>query len=154
MSDAEDKLAAAATELKVLRDEYAVLVKRKTELEAELATVGTRLKQLRNPWGCNSGQIPDAERRVKLAELVVKDSASRQVVWKKEGYGHRGRTYVVTRVTPKRIYVREAGSGLREAQYDRDTGTTRWSGDGGIDLEKTFPEGIDEFAKQQKKGKK
>jgi len=134
--------------LKKYQEEYAKLIKRREQLDKERVKVNNRLQMLVNPWS-RRGAIRDAERRVQLAELRIKSENLRKVEWCKSGFRQREFEYVVTRVTPKRIYIRRKNQ-ERETFYQRETGKTSWNEDGQIDIERTFPEGIDEFAKRQK----
>lgn len=149
-----DNIADLERELAVVNKQTEELIKEEKWLTTEAETIEIRLKEikirlseLRNGYR-RFGEIGQSKAKAKRIEGTIKDLQSRLVVWAvTRTWGHTGRQYVVSRVTPKRIYIREVGA-EREIYYDHDG--SRGTYDGKIDIEQTFPEGLDEYRKQTK----
>lgn len=146
-----NEVEQAQAELDSLKSEWTYLQQERKHLEDTLKEIEARSKELHNIWLAD-GLIYQAERRLAKAQLKAEDENARLVVWK-AGQPHwtRDRQYVVSKVTPKRIYIRAKGNDRAEF-YGRDgiKPNRPVTSYGQIDIEATFPEGIEEFAKANK----
>lgn len=121
ISKAAMDLLEARERLQSLKDEHATLSRRAKVLEAESSAVDKRLRELAGTYYDRSYcKISSAESDVKNAEERLRRESLPLAVWKEQPkYGDRD--VVVTRATPKRIYV-GAVDGTREDYYDITTG--------------------------------
>jgi len=112
--------------------------------EEELAHAKERLRGLTGRWG-HSGHLQEAEMALKRAEMAMKDDSALVVVWKvKRDWGDpHNREWIVDKITKKRIYIRIKDSLDQLSYYNRETGAGTNKYEGVIDIEATFPEGID-----------
>jgi hypothetical protein len=145
----------AKKDLRILQAEATVVNRRIKEIEEELERLKTRHQELcGSTWGRSSnGEIHFAQQRVEQAERNATDAIARKVVWVDDHApytGHDDKVYVVDKITPKRIYIRIQGSS-RSVYYNKDgTNNSEWT-KCRIDIYKTFPEGLDEYAKANKR---
>jgi len=123
------------------------LLKERERLKDELASAEATAKRVRErlreidggPFG-GYGDLGHAKIALADAERVERDKTLPRVVWA-EGFEPQDGDWVLEKVTPKRIYVRKAGKTATEL-FSRDgshiSSWQRWK----IDVEKTFPEGL------------
>jgi uncharacterized protein YoxC len=144
MNKLERAVELAKKKVQGLKDERDRLKEETTELSAQLKAKETRIRELVSIW--SGGEISEAQREVKVAERNLADDAARKVVWVEEPsfFRSNGSQYIVVKVTPKRIYIRQAGHNT-EVFRDRATGCGKHSFDGIIALAATFPEGVENF---------
>jgi hypothetical protein len=142
----------AKAELELLRQEVAVLNVRLVALKDEQQQIEERLYEIHGGFR-GYGEMSRARQKVKVEERAARDATLRLVVWKVEPSTHWNdkspEPYVVDKVTPKRIYVRRRGE-ERADYYVKDGTTGKSYGASVIDVDKTFPEGLDEYAKANK----
>lgn len=125
-----DTIESIKSEIAALEAEYANLIAREKRLKSELQQTSERLSKLRLPWGDGDGLILAARRRLAGEEARVE----RERIWttapvvKIEGRPD-GR---LIKVTPKQVHVMTDSQYGGKTIYDRETGRTRWSGDGRI----------------------
>lgn len=107
-------------ELKAMLEESAALKIEIAELESTLEAKKLRQNQLHgSPWNRSGGEIACKKSELEDAKRYETDSTKPVVVWKVEDrYGDKGER-IVSRVTPKRIYIRKRGE-AREEIYNRD----------------------------------
>jgi hypothetical protein len=143
----------AKAKLQALKAEAHTLSQRKRELHDEIDQIEHRIHQLYGGFG-GWGEIKQAKEAIKLAELKERDKVARLVVWSVEParylHGGNDEPFIVDKVTPKRIYVRRRGETNSE-YYNKDGGSGRDYINTKIDIAATFPEGIDEYAKANKR---
>jgi len=113
------------------------LTKERKQIEDRLAEVKLETSNLDGgPWSRGYGSIQRLECELASTLLREQDAEKPRVVFKKSPWNE---DYIVSRVTPKRIYLRVPGHKY-ESQYYKDG--TAVSGSGVIDIEATFPEGL------------
>jgi hypothetical protein len=125
------ELEDAKSRLKSLEGERERIEKRLAEVKPEIERLGGGF------WGRGRGTINKLGDDLSLAMLREQDAEKPRVVFSKAP--NWGSEYVVSRVTPKRIFLRSPGS-KREEQYYKDG--TAVSSSGVIDIEATFPGGL------------
>lgn len=125
-------------ELKELQEEAAALKIEIAELESTLAAKKERREEIvGSSWGRRTGKIGDLKEERERSLLWENDAELPKVVWMEESEWDTD-IRVVSRVTPKRIFVRRYGW-RSETQYHRDG--TPVSGYGrSIDVEATLGE--------------
>lgn len=139
MNKLEDDVKTALLEVGILQAEYRQLTKEGNELEKRLAAIKTRLRSI-SGWA-GDGLLKNANRKLSDAKLALSDSTKRTVIFVNESKAKR---HVVTKVTKKRVYIREVGC-TRETYRDKVTGNGSSRYDNPIYLEGTFPEGVDSY---------
>ena len=114
-----------------------------TKTEKKLAVLKKLKEDLGGSWYSRKGRIQDLKRQLASAELNEEDEKADIVVWKKPPF-HDNNNLIVSRVTKKRIYVRQKGS-RAETMYQRDTGlpVADWDGYGEINIQMTLGEIVD-----------
>lgn len=139
--------------LKVLQAEVVVVRRRIKEVEEELGRLKTRSLALHGSVYGGGGELYFASQRLKQAELEATDAVARKVMWvdNKQPYQdvYEKFGYIVDKITPKRIFVRCVGH-ERCYQYNKDGTVVSGYKDASIDINKTFPEGLDEYEKANK----
>jgi hypothetical protein len=125
------ELEDSRAKLESLEGERDRIEKRLKEIKPEIERLGGGF------FGRSDGRITRLEGYLSLALLCEEDAEKPRVVFSKAPSW--GSEYVVSRVTPKRIFLRSPGS-KREEQYYKDG--TAVSGSSVIDIAATFPEGL------------
>ena len=138
IEQAEQRIRNLNTELHLNRAHISILDKEMRHLEERNKAIsGTS-------W--THGELQKAKNELAKAKLEERDKTARPVVWKMvreyQCTGHRD--YVVEKITKKRVYIRKKGC-KSTSYYDRETGKGSSKYDGTIDLEATFPEGVENF---------
>lgn len=110
--------------------------RRESEIETELKELRKERDLLVGYWS-NTGEITSLKRKLEVVNRTIADLSLPEVVW--EGIKSRD-TYVVEKVTPKRIVIRERGKEYR-SQYNHD-GTAVGYSQCNIDIAATFPDGL------------
>lgn len=143
----EETLQKLKQEKQVLADlleEEASLKLEEKAINDRLVAIADRLRQLRNRYS-GTGEIPKAKAHVNRYQTQLSDYDALPVHWLvlPSFRSSAEKQYVVSRVTKKRIYIREFGD-QSEVYFDRETGVRdKWSGQ--IDIATTFPDGIENF---------
>lgn len=135
----QDNRANALKNLKVAQAESAELKKEKDKLEARLKEIDQRIIQLHGTHYSRGGLMDTLKADLDKAELEIKHSTSRPVVWAERNWCNGD--YVVEKVTAKRIYVCRFGS-TRPDLFNLDGTTVSKGSRDRIDIAKTFPEGL------------
>lgn len=146
MSSLKDKVHEAELEVKIIELEAARVREAVRKARKDVEALEKRQKELYGGWHSH-GLIDQAKTKLKQACRDLIDSGARKVVWATPpswSCRQEDKTYVVVKVTPKRVYIREAGTD-REKYHDKLAGNGNSKYDGKIDIEKTFPEGLDNF---------
>lgn len=135
----------AESRLQVLEMERVALQRELSVARQQIKDIECRLRELVGSFS-RTGLIARAKQDKDTTERMAKDSRARKVIWltPRSWTRDRKQEWVVEKVTPKRIYIREPGS-YRSSYYSRQTGAGRCEYDGVIYIEKTFPEGLDNF---------
>lgn len=89
-----------------------------------------------------TGKLVDLRKELAVLERLIQDDELRVVVFIDSPAWRKDVTYIVDKLTKKRIYIREKGI-AKSTFYDRTDGTSAYSGT--IDIAATFPEGVDNF---------
>lgn len=146
MSELELRIEVGKAEVKDLFNELDVLKQDIVRAEDALKTMEAHKKELIGEWR-QTGTINAAKGRLAKAELELKDSTARIVVWKeRRNWSHDDNSdYVVVKVTSKRVYVRQKNVDGREVYYNRLTGQGTNKYEGQIDVAATFPEGVNNY---------
>lgn len=139
-SELEDAMNAA----KRLRERIESLISQLREAETQLREAETQLRELSGTpgWHTDRGLIGTLKEDLKRAELRERDDSATPVVWERMPVSSSGsRVKIVSRVTAKRIYVRDKGC-RTERLFNRDgTPVSSWDGYGKIDVAATLGEG-------------
>ena len=107
------------SDIKVLKDEVLVIDREYKELEDRLAWIKLRRRQIVGSFYVHGdGELARLNSELDDAKLLEEHKSLPRVVWSSEGFGG---DWVITRVTPKRIYVSELGDS-REIHFDKVTG--------------------------------
>ena len=141
-------LEEAQHKLDMLVLEYNALKKEIPRARARVQELETRRRELQADWNIYSGLIPRAREELKDLQLQENDKTARRVKWSIEpswGFS-KAEVYVVDKVTAKRIYTRKAGRPLKK-YFNKESGKGTSKYDGIIDINATFPEGIDNYGK-------
>lgn len=138
-----ESIETATKELIDLVQEARIIKSRLAEMEAETSQLRDRLNDLDGFWS-GRGLITIAKSKLEQAKRLDDDSRRREVVW----VGNERADYVVDKITPKRIYVRKRGCEVR-VFYNID-GSASASFGRTIDIDKTFPEGLDNYVNNQR----
>ena len=144
-------ISSLTEQLASAKKRYAEIRVRLKALAAEQLSLSDETNTLhaRSYSGSFVGIIPDLQEELARARRIEQDAACRVVVFVERGvFTNPLETWVVDKVTPKRICIRPTGS-TRTEQFDRITGSHRWR-DEVIDLAATFPEGVDSFVANRK----
>jgi len=114
-------------------------------LSKRLAILEERQRDLSSSWS-RTGKISQARCSLERARLVLRDFDARRVEWVEPSRNLYcpDEVYVVVKVTAKRVYIRNVGSS-RPVYRDKVTGKGTSKYDGAIDIQATFPEGVDNF---------
>lgn len=143
-TELQKKLAVEKEVLANLRQELESLRSEEKQLKIRLEEVLVRERAICGGFR-DYGEIGEATSNIESLRRQIVDVDKPAVVWKKrEWWSHRGDPpeYVVSRVTAKRVYIRERGA-QSEDYYDKMTGES--SHRGTIDITATFPEGVDNW---------
>lgn len=125
------------SELRELQEESAALAVEIAELESTLEAKQKRHRELHGgPWDRYGGKILAKKKELEDAKRYRDDATKPVVVWK-VGDAWDKTERIVSRVTPKRIYIRKRGES-HETIYNRD-GTAQY-GSMAIDVEATLGE--------------
>lgn len=145
-----NNIDAAKQEVENLTLEYAELKLKLSSLKIQVNETEARLHEIHGGFS-RTGLLADAKLNLESAERVVRDSTRRLVVWEVSpfigGWYQSPEPYIIDKITPKRIYVRQRGE--KQADYYDKDGTNGY-GNCKIDIIKTFPEGLDEYTKANK----
>jgi hypothetical protein len=144
------QIEEAKAKLDSLLAEERSLRKERDAIEARASEIIGRLSELAPSFG-GWGEIRAAKEALANAERDEADAKLPTVVFVGSppwSHGKEGGRWVVDKVTPKRIFIREAGSTV-DKQYLHD-GTEPGSYQGSkIDIAKTFPNGLPVKGKKQ-----
>lgn len=142
MSDTPKLSAQIQIELDAAIAEHARLTDTIHRCEQELKIAAElRAKLSRSAHGGPVGLIHTLRSNLAAAKLRESDATLPRVVFVKRGYGFSDGEYVVSRVTPKRIFIRQVGHSDVD-QFHRDGAAVRsWIGTA-IDIPATFPNGV------------
>lgn len=153
----DEKISRAYDACIDLQQEYKRNKKKLEDLDKEIKKTHDRQnKLLMHSFGYGKrGLIVEAELELRHELTIFENKNRRKVVFKKEEktksfYLGRARDYIVEKVTPKRIYIRPVTSSAKGDFYDHDGCRDAYQSTPDIDVEKTFPEGVKEFMKNQK----
>ena len=115
---------ALKKDLEALEAESKALLEERKAIEIRQDEVRERLIALHGgTFNRSSGEIDALKREIEKAELLEADQLLPSPVWEKhEPTSKSG--HVISKVTPKRIYVRDRGS-VHEIYYAKETGRHR-----------------------------
>ncbi len=139
-----ERITQMEAELAALNERYKQLREQEIDLKSKLDVIVRLRKELRESFlGDATGKIPKLHNKIAeqkaLFERQVQDETCRTVYWVNDT---RPSTHIVTRMTAKRIYVRERGH-QSETFYELDgTRRSRYGDQHKIDILRTFPEGL------------
>lgn len=118
---AESDLIILNEQLEQLQAELDRLYQERQLVLSRCAEIDARLRELHGEWG-HGGLIKQTRARIRQAELLAADDKAVAVVWDVPPAQWRQgpRRYIIDKVTPKRIFVREAGKNGPVFQFRRD----------------------------------
>ena len=108
-------------------------------LKSELSQAQDELSMLFTSFLGRGGTIPKLEYLLSAAELWEADESATVVVWEKPPASNDGEK-IISRVSEKRIYVRNRGSGSELVYYRDGTPVVNHDGYGKIDVTATLGE--------------
>ena len=130
------------------------LLEERNRLKDELASAEATAKRVRerlgkiegSPWDRYGGELARAKSKLADAKRDEADKTLPRVVWQeghspRDEYQRHDGDWVLEKVTPKRICIRKAGLGQTEL-FNRDGTHISRGRKLRIDIEKTFPEGL------------
>jgi chromosome segregation ATPase len=98
------------------------------KLKQEAQTARAEISRLENDLAAAKSNLLIAEKKAELNQAIQKDTDSKlpEPVWStEETIWSAPRNQIISRVTPKQIYLRAIGD-AQETSYKRETGSSSW----------------------------